>query len=78
METMKARITLLHKTEEEWNKISFQPKLGEVIVYDPDEKRTYSRLKIGDGVHELKDLPFLVEATINDKSFVAIDGGRID
>mgnify|MGYP006932857855 CR=1 FL=1 len=78
METMKARITLLHKTEAAWNKISFQPKLGEIIVYDPDENYNYARLKIGDGIHELKDLPFLVEATINDKSFVAIDGGRID
>ena len=35
---MKARISLLHKTESEWSELSFWiPEAGEVIVYDPDD-----------------------------------------
>lgn len=63
---MKARISLLHKTEAEWLALrAFKPDAGEVIVYDPDSTINYSRVKIGDGVHTLVELPFLIEEIAN-------------
>lgn len=75
---MKARITFLHKTEAEWNKLNFKPDAGEIVVYDPDAKFSYSRVKLGDGIHTLQELPFFIEAAILDRKLDAIDGGRIE
>lgn len=75
---MKARITFLHKTELEWNKLNFKPEAGEIIVYDPDNNFNYSRVKLGDGIHLLNELPFFIEAAILDRKLDAIDGGRIE
>ena len=80
---MKARISLLHKTESEWSELSFWiPEAGEVIVYDPDDSYNYARLKIGDGVKSLQELDFFIEstvkATIKDQQYLEIiDAGRI-
>ena len=80
---MKARISQLHMTESEWLKYpSLIPEPGEIIVYDPDDKYSYARLKIGDGVHTLNQLDFLINSAIlealNKISFEdTIDGGRI-
>lgn len=80
---MLARISLLHKTEAEWNKLSsFIPEEGELVLYDPDENYDYVRVKVGDGVHELSTLGFFVEAAaeavFNKLTFSNIvDGGRI-
>lgn len=80
---MKARISHLHKTEAEWSKLGdWTPEPGELIVYDPDENFTYSRLKMGDGKRALKNLNFLVdEATLaliqKQRYFDIIDAGRI-
>ena len=44
----------------EWLKLgSWVPEAGELIVYDPDENYTYSRLKVGDGINTLQDLFFI-------------------
>jgi hypothetical protein len=60
---MKARISLLHKTEAEWNKLAFIPEPGELVIYDPDDKIPYARLKIGNAEHTaLADLPFIMES----------------
>lgn len=66
---MRARISQLHKTEEAWDNLpDFIPFSGEIIVFDPDSRYSYPRLKIGDGVTNLRSLPFFNET---------IDAGRI-
>ena len=53
------RIIHKHDTEANWQKAeNFIPKEAELIVYDPDENYTYSRLKIGDGITKVNNLPF--------------------
>lgn len=80
---MKARVSQLHRTEAEWAKLSkFIPAVAELIVYDPDDKHDYARLKIGDGKKFLEDLPFFVDSSIAaylQKPNIqdVIDGGRI-
>ena len=79
---MKARVILLHNTEEAWENIPFKPELGEIIVYDPDENYNYARIKIGDGEHVAKDLDFCVDAAIAAaihaiNASETIDAGRI-
>lgn len=55
----KNRIIHKHDTEENWKKaVNFIPKKGEIIIYDIDNKINYQRLKIGDGVTVVSELPF--------------------
>lgn len=70
------RIIHKHDTEANWKKATnFIPKQGELIVYDPDENYTYSRLKIGDGITKVNNLPFHAGTweEIADKPFYVID-----
>lgn len=56
------RIVHKHDIESNWlNVTSFVPLKGELIVYDADENHSYERLKIGDGVTPVNDLPFADE-----------------
>ena len=71
--TIKTRIQLKYDTEENWNKSvleadggtktttgsSFIPKKGEVILYSTDGTHPFSRLKVGDGITNVVQLPFL-------------------
>ena len=44
-------------TSENWNKAkNFIPKLGEIIIYEDSD---FLRLKLGDGVTPVNDLPFV-------------------
>ena len=62
---MKARVSQLHKTAAEWKKFDdWVPAAGELVVYDPDNTCKHSRVKIGDGVRELKYLGFAVDNAI--------------
>lgn len=80
---MLARLSLLHKTEEEWSKMpAFVPEAGELVLYDPDEEHKYVRIKAGDGVTALADLDFFIEsaaaAVFNTLTYSnVIDAGRI-
>lgn len=79
---MKARISQLSKTETEWLRIpDFIPLQGELIVYNPDNKHPYARLKIGDGSTLLRELPFFVDYNIDnfitDNCDKIIDGGHV-
>lgn len=57
---LKTRIIHKHDTEERWNnKGNFIPKQGEIIVYDRDEQYSYERMKIGDGITSISELPFV-------------------
>lgn len=60
------RIIQKHETEANWNKATkFIPKLGEVIIYDPDANHTTSRIKIGDGTTVVANLPFVQRGFID-------------
>ena len=83
---MKARISQLHKTEAEWtiwlNTTEFIPYPGELVIYDPDDNYDYARIKVGDGIKNLQELPFCIDlATLaliqKQKYFDIIDAGRI-
>ena len=59
MATLKTRIQNKHDVEENWNKATgFTPMEGELIIYDADSTHSYKRLKIGDGVTNVINLPF--------------------
>ena len=59
--TLKTRVIQKHETEADWGAATgFTPLQGELIVYDPDENHSYSRLKVGDGVTNVNVLPFVV------------------
>lgn len=62
---LESRVILKNGSEENWNKVSdFIPEKGEILVYNPDETHSYSRLKIGNGVNLPKDLPFVATDSI--------------
>lgn len=73
--TFSSRIVHKHDTEENWLKAtSFTPKQGEIIIYDVDASYSYERIKIGDGVKNVNDLPFTVvqaDWSVNDESSAA-------
>ena len=57
------RIVNKHDTEANWLKATgFTPKQGELIVYDIDDNYSYERIKIGDGVQNVNDLPFATDS----------------
>lgn len=57
-----SRIIHKHDIETNWNKATnFIPKQGEIIVYDIDDLHDYERIKIGDGVTVVTELPFYQE-----------------
>ena len=63
--TKNVRFFLKHATEEEWNtQVDFVPGKGEAVFYSVDETHTAPRLKVGDGVTLLKDLPFVATGSI--------------
>lgn len=79
---MKARVSNLHKTEAEWRQLnSWVPEAGELIVYDPDDRHNYARVKMGDGKRPLKDLAFFIDSAVlsimQANQSKIIDGGRI-
>ena len=72
--TIKTRIQLKSDTEANWNKAGakagsngFVPLSGELIVYTPDATHPFSRLKVGDGVTNVTQLPFIDAGTLNGK-----------
>lgn len=82
-DTLNARVSHMHDVELNWNKCTkFIPMIGEVLVYDADDTHPYQRVKIGDGKTTVVNLPFLVDATVEDILFGDgatgyIDAGRI-
>jgi len=60
--SLNSRIINKHDVEANWIKATnFIPKQGETIVYDIDENYDYERLKIGDGVTLVSNLPFVID-----------------
>lgn len=61
--TLNSRIILKHDIEVNWsNSTNFIPKIGEIIVYDPDENHAAARVKIGDGTKTVIELAFIDDA----------------
>ena len=69
------RIINKHDIEANWNKaVNFIPIQGEIIVYDIDEIYNYERVKIGDGIRKVNDLPFVdVQSDWNQSDSTQID-----
>ena len=66
MASVKTRFQLKNDTEENWNKAThFIPLKGEPIIYSTDETHPFFRVKIGDGVTTVINLPFIDAGTIN-------------
>ena len=64
--TIKTRIQLKNDTEENWNKaINFVPLKGEVIIYSADDAHPFCRLKVGNGITVVSDLPFVYSNTLD-------------
>lgn len=60
---LNSRIVHKHDIEVNWSKATnFIPKIGEIIVYDPDENHSAARVKIGDGVKTVVELAFIDDA----------------
>ena len=73
-EIINAKVVNHHALEKDWQNIDYIPEVGEIVFYDaeidengqPDASKapegrepiTYTRQKNGDGVHNVKDLPF--------------------
>lgn len=70
-----ARIKMRHDTEANWLlAINFIPLFGEIIVYDVDSTHDNPRIKIGDGVTIVNNLPFLsAESSYNKYIWVGSD-----
>ena len=65
------RIQHKHDIEANWIKaVNFTPLNGEIIVYDKDNEHDYARIKIGDGITKVSDLPFFGGM---DLSFITIE-----
>lgn len=80
---MHTRIIHTHDIEKNWEATSnFIPRAGELICYDPDTEHDSARVKIGDGVQSINELPFFVDSSITcyfseSDGIVYLDGGNI-
>lgn len=54
----KGVVIFKHETEENWEKSSYIPEDGETVIYDPDKIHDYPRIKVGNGIDMVKNLPF--------------------
>ena len=84
IKTINSRVVSKHDIENNWKKaVNFIPLKGEIIIYDADEEYTYQRLKIGDGVSNVNELPFSIEdcvanvLNISENNMGSIDDGTI-
>ena len=65
-ETVHARIQLKNDTEANWERAkNFVPLKGEIIIYSADDTHPFSRIKVGDGITTVINLPFIDAQTIN-------------
>lgn len=59
----KARFINKHDIEADWQRATFIPQAGEIVVYDVDAGHDYERFKIGDGIRDINQLPFADDST---------------
>ena len=76
--TIKTRIQLKNDTEANWLRaVHFVPLQGELIIYSTDDAHPFFRIKVGDGVTVVSDLPFIDAATIDGTSLDHIVPSRL-
>ena len=64
--TLQCRLINKHDTAAKWaDNTTFIPLKGEVIVYDVDDDYDYERIKVGDGIKTVNELPFVNDAITN-------------
>ena len=66
--TIKGRTIYKHMTEAEWmanNNQSYIPAASEKVIYDADDKHPCARIKIGDGINQVCNLPFVIDTTVS-------------
>lgn len=56
---LRAKVAHKYETEANWNLSNYIPDVGEIVFYDKDDMYDYVRQKNGDGIHTVKDLPFI-------------------
>lgn len=74
---LNSRMIQKHDIEANWAKAeNFIPKQGEIIIYDIDELHSQERIKIGDGISSVQNLPFLVAeiSALPELTFSDFDG----
>ena len=70
---LNSRIINKHDIESNWLKaVNFIPKQGEIIIYDADTVYSYMRMKIGDGITLVNDLPFMIGPFADDNDALAL------
>ena len=58
---LNTRVIQKHDTEANWLLASgFIPLNGEIIIYDEDDNYNYKRVKIGNGINNINNLPFII------------------
>lgn len=58
--------SLKRGTSIDWSKaINYIPKLNEIIIYDDSQNKVAPRIKIGDGITKVNDLPFINDNSIS-------------
>lgn len=66
----KSQATIKVDSEENWNKAkNYIPDKFTIIVYDATETNP-PRIKMGDGVHTVGELPFLSNKTVEDNTLI--------
>ena len=56
-------------TEENWNKaINYIPDSFTILVYEFEND--FPKIKIGDGIHKVNELPFLKRSEVNEDTLV--------
>lgn len=72
LKKLSTRVINKHATAAVWNDTNFTPLQGEIVIYDPgyDSKDgktyTYERMKVGDGSHNVQELPFINEVAVTE------------
>lgn len=66
---VKTQAVVKTDTEENWNKAkNYIPELNTIIIYTYDDAAP--KIKIGDGVHTVISLPFLVQKEVNGTTLI--------
>ena len=77
-----SRIIHKHDIETNWNTAAnnsnFIPKQGEIIVYDKDSNYNYERIKIGDGVTNVANLPFILDSIDTDGDGIVDNAEKVN
>ena len=76
---IKGKVAFKHEKEENWNRSNYIPENGEQVIYEPDDNHISPRIKIGNGIDKVKELPFTsedlpIKTGEGDNSFVINEG----